>query len=209
MKTIKTLQTLAIAILFIGFTSCESDDDNGPSRDAVESKLVENLAAPQTGGQGQPVGGDFTKFDFSTGMETTSETDWDIAFRGTTIAINGGITTGTTDEPVRNGNAAAAITTGTFNSVTNIEGLTFTQDADTAFAVPTGSDNGWYNYNFATNVVSPIPGKILIIKTRDDRYAKIEILSYYLNQDSSDPAGGRNYTFNYRYNPNENETSFE
>ena len=67
------------------------------------SGKMENLSAPQTGGQGQPIGGDFTKFSFSAGAITTSDTDWDIAFRGTTIAINGGAVTGTADEPTRNG----------------------------------------------------------------------------------------------------------
>jgi hypothetical protein len=208
MKTMNTIKTIAFTALLIGFTSCESDDDNTPQPDPVQSEQVINLAAPQTGGQGQPVGGEFAKFDFETGMETTSDTDWDIAFRGTTIAINGGTVTGTADEPIRNRNAGASITTGTFASVTTADGITFSQDTDAAFAIPTGSDNGWYNYNPQTNVVSPIPGKILVIRTRDGKYAKIEVLSYYLDQDSTNPAGGRHYTFNYVYNPNEGETSF-
>ncbi|WP_282078906.1 IPT/TIG domain-containing protein [Aquimarina algiphila] len=174
----------------------------------VENK-VENLPAPQTGGQGtgQAIGGVFTKFDFETGAVTTSETDWDIAFRGTTIAVNGGEVTGTADEPARNGNAGAAIVTGTFASATSAEGLTFNQDASTTFAIPTGSDNGWYNYNFMTNIISPIPGKVLVFRTRNGNYAKIEILSYYLNEDTSQ--SGRNYTFNYVYNPNDGETVLE
>lgn len=208
MNTTNTFKTIAFAALLIGFTSCESDDDNTPELDPVESEQVINLAAPQTGGQGQPVGGQFAKFDFKTGMQTTNDTDWDIAFRGTTIAVNGGVVTGTADEPARNGNAGAAIATGTFASVTTTEGLTFAQDTNGTYAIPTGSDNGWYNYNQPTNIISPIPGKILVFRTRDGRYARVEILSYYLDQDSSNPAGGRHYTFNYVYNPNEGETSF-
>jgi hypothetical protein len=209
MKTMKTIQALAIAVLCIGFTtSCDSDDDvTAPPAAALESKTISNLAAPQTGGQGQgAVGGPFTKFDFTTGLETTSETDWDIAFRGTTIAINGGVTTGTAGEPVRNGNAGSAILIGTFASVTQADGLTFDQDSSTSFAIPTGSDNGWFNYNFMTNIVSPIPGIVIVIRTRDGRYAKVEILSYYENQDTT--ASGRFYTFNYVYNPNEGDTTF-
>lgn len=209
MNTMRTLQSLTVAVLFIGFTSCSSDDDNTPIPDPIQSELVSNLHAPQTGGQGQPVGGEFAKFDFETGMETTSDTDWDIAFRGTTIAVNGGTVTGTDDEPQRTGEAGATIATGTFADITTAEGLTFTQDADGSFAIPTGSDNGWYNYNQPTNIISPIPGKILIFKTTSGNYAKVEILSYYLDQDSSNPANGRYYTFNYVYNPNEGDASFE
>lgn len=203
---------LSVVVLSMALTSCSNDDDNSPVSDPIESEQVSNLHAPQTGGQGQPEGGEFTKFDFETGMQTTSDTDWDIAFRGTTIAVNGGTATGTDDEPARTGDAGAAIVTGTFASITTAEGLTFAQDGDTAFAIPTGSDNGWYNYNFMTNFVSPIPGKILVFKTSEGNYAKVEILSYYENAPANpDPLAdaGRYYTFNYVYNPNEGETSFE
>jgi hypothetical protein len=216
MKTVSTLKKLVLIALVIGFSSCSSDDDNSaapdpaPTPNPVQSELVENFPAPQTGGQGQPIGGPFTKFDFETGLETSSDTEWDIAFRGTTIAINGGTATGTTDEPNRNGDVGAAIVSGTtFANVTSADGLTFVQDANAAFAIPTGSDNGWYNYNFMTNVVSAIPGKVIVFRTRDGKYAKVEILSYYLNQDSSNPSNGRYYTFNYVYNPNDGDTSFE
>lgn len=197
-----------LSVLSIVFTSCNNDDDTPPvsNPDPLQSEQIINLYAPQTGGQGQPIGGEFTKFDFTTGTQTTSNTDWDIAFRGTTIAINGGEVTGTSDEPIRNGDAGATIVSGTFASITNADGLTFTQDGDAAFAIPTGSDNGWYNYNFMTNIVSPIPGKVLIVKTRDGKYAKVEILSYYQNQDTTQ--NSRYYTFNYAYNPNAGDTSF-
>ncbi len=209
MKTMNTIKAIATSALFIGFTSCSSDDDDTQQPDPVQSEQVVNLAAPQTGGQGQPIGGEFAKFNFETGMQTTSDTDWDIAFRGTTIAVNGGTVTGTADEPTRNGNAGATIASGTFASVATADGLTFTQDVDASFAVPTGSDNGWYNYNPQTNIISAIPGKILVFRTRDGKYAKVEILSYYLDQDSSNPNSGRHYTFNYVYNPNEGETSLQ
>ena len=97
---------------------------------------------------------------------------------------------------------------GTFDSVTTVQGLTFSQDAEGSFAIPTGSDNGWYNYNPQTFTITPVPGKVLVFRTRDGRYAKVEILSYYLDQDSSNTRGGRYYTFNYVFNPNQGETSF-
>ena len=81
---------------------------------ALVEGTISNLFADQTGGPGtdEEIGGEFTKFDFETGAETDSDTDWDIAFRGTTIAINGGAVTGTADEPARNGGVEAAIATG-------------------------------------------------------------------------------------------------
>jgi hypothetical protein len=192
---------------------------NGITREATPSfsvlanlvsATVENLEAPQTGGQGQPIGGPFTKFSFETGEVTDSETDWDIAFRGTTIAVNGGTVTGTNDEPDRNGNAGAAIASGLFTDVATADGLTFEVDADGAFAIPTGSQEGWYNYNPATFTVTPIPGRVLVFRTHDGKYAKVEILSYYRDAPAEPDAftdESRVFTFNYVYNPNDGETS--
>ncbi|WP_238857794.1 IPT/TIG domain-containing protein [Poritiphilus flavus] len=197
-----------ISISANGFTRA------APSSFTVLSNLVSetftNLFAPQTGGFGEPAGGPFTKFSFADGDVTESETDWDIAFRSTTIAVNGGQVTGTNDEPARNGNAAAAIENGTFDDITSASGLTFVQDADGAFGIPTGSDSGWYNYNFMTNIVAPIPGKILVFRTADGKYAKVEILSYYEDAPANpdpDTNAARYFTFKYVYNPNEGETS--
>ncbi len=197
-----------VSIAANGFTK------TAPNNFTVLSELIDNtisnLEAPQTGGQGEPVGGPFAKFSFETGAVTDSETDWDIAFRGTTIAVNGGVATGTTDEPTRNGNAGIAIEDGLFSDITSATDLTFVQDAASVFAVPTGSDNGWYNYNSATFTISPIPGKVLVIRTHDGKYAKIEILSYYRDAPAQpDPFvdESRVYTFNYIYNPNEGETT--
>lgn len=177
----------------------------------LESERIENLFAPQAGGQGQgEIGGEFTKFSFESGAQTESETEWDIAFRGTTIAVNGGMATGTNDEPMRNGRAGAAIVSGTFDEISTADGLAFMQDAEGAFAIPTGSDNGWYNYNFMTNLVTPIPGVVLVFRTHDGKFAKVEILSYYENApenpDGSSDAS-RYYTFKYVFNPNEGETN--
>ncbi len=185
-----------------------------PASFTVLSDLVEataqNIFAPQTGGRGEPIGGPFTKFSFATGAVTDSDTDWDIAFRGTTIAVNGGTVTGTNDEPERNGNAGAAIVNGIFDEINSTDGLTFAGDANAAFAIPTGSDNGWYNYNPMTNLVTSIPGKVLVFRTNDGKFAKVEILSYYENAPAN-PDGftdaSRYYTFTYVYNPNEGETS--
>lgn len=173
------------------------------------SATYSNLPAPQTGGQGEPVGGPFTRFSFETGEITESETEWDIAFRGTTIAVNGGVATGTADEPVRNGDAAATVVSGLFDEVASAAGLPFAQDAAGAFAIPSGSGAGWYNYNPATFTINPIPGAVLVFRTHDGKVAKVEILSYYRDAPAQPNAftdEARVYTFRYVYNPNDGET---
>lgn len=207
-----TIKFFALFTMVFAFMSC-TDDDNVPELEAVESKTASNIPAPQTGGQPSPdpIGGPFTKFSFATGGVTTSETEWDIAFRGTRIAVNGGATTGTADEPIRNGSAGVSLETGTFASITKAEGLTFNQDADGAYAITPVSDQGWYNYNPQVNIISAIPGKILIIRTHDGKYAKVEIISYYKDAPAQPDSASesRFYTFNYVYNPNAGETSLE
>lgn len=207
----KTINFLTLLTLFIGFSSCNNDDDSTTLL-TVESELISNLHAPQEGGQGNPVSGEFTKFNFALGQTTTSDTDWDIAFRGTAIIVNGGVSSGLEDEPVRNGEAGAYIATGTLGSVTSIDTSLIIQDSATSFAIPTGSDNGWYNYaGPPTHIISPIAGRILVFRTHDGKYAKIEILSYYkdapANPDAFVDEDGY-YTFNYVYQPNEGVPSF-
>lgn len=202
MKTI--LKSAAILAVSLFFASCDKDDDAAVQQDpALEVTKVSNLYAPQSGGQGQPVTGDFTKFSFSTGTTVTSGDNWDIAFRGTSIIVNGGFAG--TGEPVKNGTASIATVTGVFSEITSAPaGSEFKQDAEGAYAIPTGSGNGWYSYNPANHVISPIAGKVFVVKTHEGKYAKMEILSYY--QDApANPAGtepSKYYTFNFTYQPN-------
>jgi len=203
------MQLFSVFVLAMIFLSCSKDDESNLI--AVESETVLNLQAPQTGGQGQPIGGPFTKFDFETGTVTTSDTEWDIAFRGTSIIVNGGASLGTIDEPQRTGDAAAYIADGTMASIEEVNTDLFVQDSENGYAIPSGSGNGWYVYNPAQFLVTPIPGKILVFRTRDGRYAKVEILSYYKDAPENPDVfvdEGRHYTFNYVYQPNANINSF-
>jgi hypothetical protein len=190
--------SLFAVVLFTA--SCSSDDDT-PEVVVLETKTVSNLTAPQTGGQGQTVGGPFTKFSFSENAIVT-DANWDIAFRGTTIIVNGGTLIGIADEPARTGTGAVSIVSGTLNAITTIPvATTFAQDAALTYAIPTGSGNGWYSYNQTTNIISPIAGKIFIVKTHDGKYAKFEILSYYKDAPVTPDATsvGRYFTFKFVY----------
>ena len=206
----KTIKFLILSIMLISFYNCE---DDGPNLQDIQSVTVEDLHAPQEGGQGQPISGQFTKFDFETGSETNSETDWDIAFRGTSIIVNGGISLETNDEPERTGDAGVYIFSGTMAEMVVVDTSLITQDSSEGYAIASGSGNGWYTYTGPpTYLISPTPGKILVFRTSDGKYAKMEILSYYLgapeNPDAfSDPS--RYYTFNYVYQPNEGVIDFE
>lgn len=205
----KTIKLFILSLVLINFHNC--DDDDPVLLDTV-SITVEDLHAPQEGGQGQPISGLFAKFDFESGLQTESDSEWDVAFRGTTIIVNGGTSLGSADEPERTGDAGVYIFNGTMAEMTAVETSLIIQDSADGYAITSGSGNGWYTYAGApTYLISPTPGKILVFRTRDGKYAKMEILSYYLgapeNPDAfSDPS--RYYTFNYVYQPNEGVLEF-
>ncbi len=195
---------LTFITVLVLLVACGNDDNPQPVL-PLETLTVSNLAADPTTntgtGQPQAATGKFTLFslkDNAVVANTDSATNkWDIGFRATTIIINGGA--------VRSGQGGAYIFTGLFSELTEIpENQVFdTDESTTELAIPTGSGNGWYNYDFMTNWISPIAGRVLVIRTGDGKYAKVEILSYYKDAPQSpDPAAiARHYTFRYIYQP--------
>lgn len=186
------------------------DKDGNPTvTQPVRSATVRNLPADPTTGvdptTGQPLGttGKFTLVnlrDSAIVANTDSATNqWDVGFRGTTLIVNGGA--------IRTGQGGAYIHTGTFEELTTVPtSATFAQDQSaTNLAIPTGSGRGWYNYNQPANLITPIPGRVLVIRTGDGKYAKMEILSYYEGAPAQPNATihqQRYYTFRYVYQPN-------
>ncbi|MBZ4041891.1 HmuY family protein [Flavobacterium hibisci] len=191
---------LSLLALVIFTASCSSDDDNDNTIPAVETIKVSDLDASK---------GAYTKFSFSENKVVTND-NWDIAFNTTTIIVNGGVKM-TDAEPNRTGTGAASIISGTFASVTLYPAASaFAQDAATVYAIPKGSGKGWYNYDINSHIVSPIAGKVFVIKTHDGKYAKFEILSYYKGAPvTPDPLKTEDtgfYTFNFAYQANSTTT---
>lgn len=205
MHTKTTRFPLAVLLVFvgIGLVGCDSDpasDDGFPDPETV---LVEDLAADPFVGvdaMGRPVGtGQFTFYSLRENREVpasdSASTAWDVAFRGTTILINGG-----TSGP---GAGAAQVMEGVFEAMTEAPADGWQQDGANGPAIPAGSEQGWYNYNPAAMVVTPIPGRVLLIRTADGRYAKIRILSYYQGAPETPTfeSEARYYTFEYVFQP--------
>ncbi|CAD0009216.1 HmuY family protein [Flavobacterium chungangense] len=191
---------LSLLALVIFTASCSSDDDKNNTIPAVETIKVSDLDASQTG---------YTKFSFSENKVVTTD-NWDVAFNTTTIIVNGGVKM-TDAEPNRTGSGAASIVSGTFASVTLYPAASaFAQDAATVYAIPKGSGKGWYNYDMNSHIISPIAGKVFVIKTHDGKYAKFEILSYYkgapVTPDPLKTVDTGFYTFNFAYQANSTTT---
>lgn len=203
MNTNRLILAVSISLTFF---ACK-DDDNATTVLPVRAETVRNLAADPTTGvnptTGQALGttGKYTLYslrDNATVANTDSATNkWDVGFRGTMIIVNGGA--------MRTGQGGAYVHTGTFEELTTVPtSATFAQDQSaSSLAIPARSGAGWYNYNQATNVISPIPGRVLVVRTGDGKYAKMEVLSYYQNAPATPDASSvqRYYTFRYVYQP--------
>ena len=218
MNSLRSLFSIALIALGV-FTLSSCKDD--PSPEPVVSVTFPNLAAdPPSGGfdpnTGAPIGtttGLFTLFSFKTGaivdQADLATSKWDIGFRSTTIIVNSP-TSGT-------GTSQVQLLSGIFDELKEAPLDGYKSDdanATVKYAIPTGSGNGWYTVTGggpgSPTIVKPIAGKIIVVKTSEGRYAKMEILSYYKDAPAN-PTGlepSRYYTFRYVYQPNDTR-SFE
>jgi hypothetical protein len=196
---------IMILLSLAALISCVSGENENPQL-PLEAEIVNDLAAPndvidRTTGQileEKP----FQFYSFSENRLMTENEPWDLAFKGTTIRTN-------SDQNVK-----AALIDGIFHEINEVpESANFRMDTDEELAIPTGSGNGWYNYNPGTHTIKPIPGKVILIQTASGNYAKVEILSYYKGNPSDEELDpftheGATYTFQFVLQPN-GTTNFE
>jgi hypothetical protein len=134
----------------------------------------------------------------------SASTKWDLAFASTKILTNGG-TSGT-------GLGGAFIYTGLFDDVKTIsnDSVFKTDNAPASYAITYGSGKGWYVYDQLTSLITPLAGRVLVIRTASGKYAKLEVINYYKGgvtlpitaSDSDKLSKQRYYTFRYTYQPN-------
>ncbi|HLR26019.1 MAG TPA: HmuY family protein [Fodinibius sp.] len=200
--TIKQLSLPLLAAAFtLLFTGC-SDDTTGPGE--IEAQLevhtVKDLPADTDATPGS-VSANFTFYNLRDNSivadEDSASTQWDLAFSGTTILTNSGVS--------GPGEGGAVVLDQSFKATTMAPSEGLSVDTDSLLAIPTGRGNGWYNYDMEAHVVRPISDKTIVIRTADgEHYAKLKILNYYKgNPDmtsqefQNDPPPSRYYTFEY------------
>lgn len=193
-----TLYLLSILSLF-SFASC--DDDGGePEPDLpLEAQTATDVHADEG----------FAFYDLESGQmlskEDSTGTEWDLAFSGSTILTNSGVS--------GPGQGGAQIVAGLFDEFTAAPADGYDVDTADSLAIVSGSGNGWYNYTGfeePQHAIFPIPGRIIMLKTGEGNYAKVEIISYYEgNPDTTTdefasletrPASGY-FTFQYMVQP--------
>lgn len=206
--------TMGILMAVTFFVSCKKEQV--AVVETVTSKTITSLPADTIVGiasNGQPVGtGKFSFFSIESNSAIASvdsnSKKWDIGLRGTTIITNAG-----SSGP---GSGGAFVFKGTFDELKTIsaDSIFRTDNGPTSYAIPTGSNKGWYVLDFVTNILSPIPGRVMVIRTANGKYAKVEILNYYKGgvnpaanaSDAEKSAKQRFYTFRFTYQSNGTKT---
>ncbi len=202
-RNMKYIFLFFILNLFI-FTSCEeilNEDVMSENVLFVELNASQYIVNPLD----SSLTGKYERFSFSEG-DTVNHDDWDVAFRGSTIIVNGGVNS-SADQPNRSGSAAVYIANGIMSDIKIVDVNKLIEDGATRPAIIDDlgiSGQGWASYNQESHVLSPIAGKILVFRTHDNKYAKMEILYYYDSEDPQPSQGdfGGFYTFNYVYQSN-------
>lgn len=186
-----------LSILMLNLTSCSKEKEENniiPNTSQLQEILIEDFAA-DTGGLNR-----CSFFSLEEGREVepgdSASDKWDIAFKRTTVYINGG-----TSGP---GNVSGLVIDGIFNEIAFAPETGYANDNETEEVC-----RDWYNYTGTSvpeHAILMVPGKVLVIKTSQGHYVKLEILSYYKgNPDTSTPefanlrtrSPSRYYTFKY------------
>jgi hypothetical protein len=199
MHSASRITLLLALVLTLGLAACDSDPNDGEGL-PLNATVVENLPADPAVNIGPmgPVGtGHFTFFSLRENEIVTdsASTDWDLGFRATDIIVNGGVS--------GPGEGRAQVTEGLFEEITEAPEAGWRTDNAEGHAIRTGSGNGWYNYNPQAMIVSPIPGRVILVQTADGKYAKLRIVSYYKDAPETPDidSESRYYTFEYVFQP--------
>jgi HmuY protein len=198
MKYVSKLNVALFLFSSVLFSACDDDDETPIVQ--LEATTVTDLNSVSTK--------NYTLFSFATGA-TVANSDsasakWDIGFRGTTIILNSGIS--------GPGNAAGQTVTGIFEEIVEAPADGYAVDGTTKAIVGSG---GWYTYTGEAptgpkHAILPNAGKILILKTADGKFVKVEMISYYLGNPNTTTAtfadlatrpASRYYTFRFIYQP--------
>ena len=213
---------LVLSLVTLALVGCDTADETTPTP-LLEVRTQRNLDARGDStviGMMGPVvvqARPSTFFNLRTGhirtVADSNSTNWDLAFEGTRIMVNGGIS--------GPGNGAAVVVNDLFENVV-------TAPADGQFRVDAagGATNlaivaqgntmppnplGWYTTGqivgapAQATLITPTPGRTIVVRCADGKFAKVQIQSYYLN--APDPATvtvmtqARFYTFRWVVQP--------
>jgi hypothetical protein len=191
------------------FSACEKETSSNSTgcTPTATSRSVSDLPADTIIGvnntsQGpQPYGANIKTYyslvnDSIVPASDSSTLKWDISLMNSEIRLNEN----------SGSQAGAFIFNGVYNDLCSVPDSIFLTGGNAFTAL-----KSWYNYDETNYILSPKPGKVLIFKTANGKYVKMEILNYYKGGITPTPAGDpsysirlyntRYYTFRYTYQP--------
>lgn len=204
------LKSLVVVMTSVFLFSCSKSTTTVVA--PLSATTVKDLPADTIIGitpQGQPFGtGKFTFYSLEKNTiianSDSATTKWDLAFNGTKILTNSGNS--------GSGLGGAFIQIGLFEELKTIssDSVFKTDNGPSSYAVTFGSGRGWYTYDPIKNLVTPLAGRVLVIRTASGKYAKVEIIAYYKGgatlaataPDAEKISKQRYYTFRYIFQPN-------
>ncbi|WGQ07868.1 HmuY family protein [Pedobacter gandavensis] len=125
-----------------------------------------------------------TFYSLTEGKPVKESENWDLAFNNTTIKLNS-----------KHKVAGQLLSNTSFDKVVKAPETGYKEDTQSTSVIPTGSGKGWYNYDMASHALTPIEGKIILIRNPAGKHYKLEILSYYFDAQDYNETGF--YTFKY------------
>ena len=165
MKNMK-ISLLAVAVVVAGLVSCGKEEVPAPPPPPAVS-ITDSVEIPFSANQ-------YLLYSFKdSAIVATSDsatTKWDFGLRFVSIIINSHFS--------GPGNGGVITQPGIYDNFTTAPETGYAYDTTaTQPGIDAGLHTGWYNYDEATRAFSPKAGQFFVIRTADNHYVKMEILS--------------------------------
>lgn len=188
-KTTTLLSIVMFAVAILTFSSCKKDDA-APTVTEKTTSLTVNFSSAEAF--------TFYRFKDSSIVANTdsASTKWDFGLRFTTFILN--------SHAYGPGNAGAILQNSIYSTVTSAPDAGYAYD--TTASQKAIKDGSWYDYNPTTHAFSPKAGQTFIIRTADNHYVKMELLSVDYEPFTGYVPKRLIYTFRYTYQANGTKT---
>ncbi|HEY5371884.1 MAG TPA: HmuY family protein [Hanamia sp.] len=165
MKNVK-ISLLAAAVAVAGLVSCGKEEVPAPPPTPTVS-VTDSVEIPFSSSK-------YLFYSFKdTAVVASSDsatTNWDFGLRFVSIIIN--------SHSSGPGTGGAVSQPGIYNNYTTAPTTGYAYDTTaTQPAIDASLNTGWYNYDENTHAFSPKAGQFFVIRTADNHYVKMEILS--------------------------------
>ena len=188
MKNMK-ISLLAVAVAVTGLMSCGKEEVPAPPPTPSVS-IVDSVEIPFSSNH-------YTFYSLKdsavVALSDSATTKWDFGLRFVDIIVN--------SQSSGPGNAGVITETGLYDNFTTAPATGYAYDTTAAQpAINVGLTTGWYNYDQNTHAFSPKAGQFFVIRTADNHYAKMEILSVTYSGYVSATAPPTTLIYKFRYN---------